>query len=235
MTKRPPLPPLLRERWRGLLTKLGFFIAALLLLYGLWQLLPVADLVTRLQDHIMSLGSTGFVLFALAYVLVTLVIGPTLLLTLSAGLLWGLGLGLVVAALSATLAAVVALLVGRVFARSRVQEFVARDKRLISVVRAVSQDSWRIVLLLRLSPFIPFGVQNYLLSITGIKLLPYTIATLVGTLPASALYVYLGSLGAELSSAGPLRWALLGIGLLATALVAWIIARRAQTALSQMP
>lgn len=228
------LRPSVKKRWRALLIKLAVFVLGLLLLVGAWQLLPVASLIESLQVRIMSLGPTGFVVFAAVYVMVTLVIGPTALLTASAGLLWGLGVGLMVAVGSATLAAVVALLVGRFAARSRVQEFVARDRRLIAVVRAVSEDSWRIVLLLRLSPLLPFGMQNYLMSITGIKLLPYTLATVVGMSPASALYVYLGSLGGELSSAGPLRWVFLGVGLVATALIAWIVARRAQAALQRM-
>lgn len=195
-------------------------------------MLPVKELVELAQARVQALGFLGFGLFALTYVLLTLVIGPASLLSASAGLVWGPVTGLAAVLVSATLASVIAMLVGRYLAYQRVQTFVARDPRMRAVVQAVADGSWRIVILLRLSPLLPFGVQNYLLSVTNIRVPTYAWATAVGILPSSALFVYLGSLGGG-SEGGVLRWVLLGVGLVATALVVTVVTRRAQTALQQ--
>lgn len=216
-----------------MLARLAVLVAVVVAIGFLWAYLPIADLVHNAQEHVLSLGVAGFVLFALAYVLITLVVGPAVVLTASAGLVWGPLTGLIAVLVSATLAAVVTFLLGRFLIRDRVQAFAAKDRRMLAVVRAVTDGSWRIVLLLRMSPLLPFGVQNYLLSITDVRLFPYTWATTLGILPSSGLYVYLGSLGSDTSATGPLRWVLLGLGLAAAGLVVFIVTRRAQQALEQ--
>ena len=231
--ERPGILPSGWAGWRPVLFRIAVVLVVLALLVGLWTLLPVAELVAALQRHVAALGALGFGLFALFYVLFTLVIGPAALLSACAGLVWGPIVGLAAVLCSATLASVVAALVGRHLARARVQALVEKDRRLHAVMKAVAVGSWRIVMLLRLSPLLPFGVQNYLLAMTDVKLLPYTWATALGILPSSALFVYLGSLGGNTSGAGPLRWVLLIMGLAATALVVFLVTRLAQKALDQ--
>ena len=55
------------------------------------------------------------------------------------------------------------------------------------------------VVLLRLSPVVPFNLQNYAFGMTGISFLQYFNATLVGIVPGIALYVYFGIFGKGLS------------------------------------
>ena len=220
--------------WRPVLLVLVGSIAILAALAWAWSSLPIADIIHSLQQRVIELGFLGFGVFALAYILITLVLGPAAVLSASAGLVWGPVTGLVSVMISATLAAVVAAVVGRYLGRRHVQKLVAKDRRMQAVIQAVEDSGWRIVVLLRLSPLLPFGIQNYLLSVTGIRLLPYALATAIGILPSSAVYVYLGSLGNSVGSdAGPMRWVLLGVGLLATVLVVMLITRRAQAALAR--
>jgi len=102
---------------------------------------------------------------------------------------------------------------------------------------AVTEDGWKVVVLMRLSPLIPFNLQNYVFGITGIGFAPYVAATFVGIMPGTAFYLYLGVLGravADSSAAGgggPLRWVFLGIGLAATAAVAFLITWKARAKL----
>ena len=153
--------------------------------------------------------------------------------TLTAGLAYGFwGFPLVV--ISATLAASVAFLLGRYLAHQRVLDMIERDSRMKSLHQAFSDEGWRVVILLRLSPLIPYGMQNYLFSVTNIGFLPYVVATLLGIMPATALYVYIGSLGASASGEGGfLKWTLIIGGLIATAVVAWLIGKRAQLVLAR--
>ncbi|MCA9446197.1 MAG: TVP38/TMEM64 family protein [Candidatus Omnitrophica bacterium] len=88
--------------------------------------------------------------------------------------------------------------------------------------RAIGKSGWRMVLLLRLSPIFPFNVLNYALGLTSITPFQYALASWVGMLPGTILYVYLGSIGESFALEG--EWnkgqlALFGAGLVATILI----------------
>ena len=217
-------------------TKVKVVVGALALvaLAAVWFLLPVREWIEGFRGWIEGLGALGVAVFVGLYTVVTVVLGPAWALTLVAGLVWGLwGVPLVLG--SATLAACVAFLIGRHLARDRVVGLVDRDDRLVALKSAVDKEGWKVVGLMRLSPVFPFGLQNYLFGITGIPLLPYALATFVGIAPGTALYVYIGSLGsAGGEGGGPLRWVLLGVGLLATAAVVWLVTKRAKAELAEL-
>jgi len=76
-------------------------------------------------------------------------------------------------------------------------------------------------------------MQNYLFSVTHIGFWPFIAATALGIMPATALYVYIGSLGQAIGKASTLQWVLVLAGLATTAAVAWLVGKRATLALSQ--
>jgi len=208
-----------------------FGTISLVLIILLWWMMPVAVWIDAFRGWILQLGAAGLVAFVFLYVVITIVLGPASAMTLTAGLAYGAwGFPLVVC--SATLAAAIAFLLGRYVAQDRVNRWISKDPRLQSLNQAVSDEGWRVVGLMRLSPLIPYGVQNYLFSITQIRFLPFVLATLIGIMPATALYVYIGSLGQAVGKAGALQWLLAIAGLLATLLVAWVIGKRAKAALA---
>ena len=210
-------------QWAALVTAIG-------LLFWIWTLVPVTQWLEVIRSWILSLGVPGVLIFVFLYVLFTLVIGPASALTLMAGLAYGVwGFPLVIA--SATFAAAMAFLLGRYVAHKRVNRWLSDKPRLQALNRAVSEEGWRVVGLMRLSPIIPYGIQNYLFSVTHIGFWPYVLATLFGIMPATAVFVYVGSLGQAIGSAGPLQWVLAIAGLAATALVAWVVSKRAAAAL----
>lgn len=210
--------------------KLLLAALALGLAVWLWSILPVASWLDGFRVWILQLGPLGVIAFVALYVLITVMLGPASALTLTAGLAYGVwGFPLVVA--SATLAAAIAFLLGRYAAYEQVNRWINKDPRLQALNEAVSDEGWRVVGLVRLSPIIPYGLQNYLFSVTQIRFIPYVLATLVGIMPATALYVYIGSLGQNVGKMGVLQWVLAIAGLLATLLVAWVIGKKAKAAL----
>lgn len=197
-----------------------------------WYLLPVASWLGELRQWIVGLGALGVAVFALIYILGAVVLAPEALLTIVAGFAYGFwGLPIVVAA--ATVGASLAFLVARHAARERVQQWLQRRRNLAAIDRAVAEDGWKIVALLRLSPAIPFNVQNYLFGVTAIPFAQFAAATFFGIIPGTALYIYIGALGGEVGEAGPAKWALLAAGLAATIAVAVLIARKARARLAE--
>jgi uncharacterized membrane protein YdjX (TVP38/TMEM64 family) len=54
------------------------------------------------------------------------------------------------------------------------------------------ERGWPAVMSMRMIPAVPFSVANYAGGASAVRLLPYTLATLVGLLPGTAAVVILG-------------------------------------------
>jgi len=173
-------------------------------------------------------------LFIGVYVLAALLVVPGSILTLAAGYLFGLPLGVALTSAGSVLGAAAAFVVGRFVARDWVERRVATRPRFGAFYAALQHDAFTIVLLARLSPVIPYNLLNYALALTASRFRDYLLATWIGMLPATVLYVYAGSLAKSLttlaSAGGPPGWAaysLLVIGFAATTALTVLITRRA--------
>jgi uncharacterized membrane protein YdjX (TVP38/TMEM64 family) len=198
---------------------------------------PLGRWTASFQHWIIGLGPGGAVIFVLLFVATTLVLAPDWPLSIAAGFVYGFwALPLVLVA--ATVAATLSFLAARYLLRKRVRALLVGRPRLSAVDRAVAEEGWKIVALLRLSPAVPFNLQNYLFGTTAIPLSHYIAATAIGIVPGSLLYVYLGVLGDAARHGGggagaPLKWLLFGIGLAATTAAAVIVARKARAKLGK--
>jgi uncharacterized membrane protein YdjX (TVP38/TMEM64 family) len=151
------------------------------------------------------------------------------------------GLIAVTACVSAgsTLGASAAFLVGRTVARKWIERRVAAYPRFRAIDAAVGEKGFRIVLLVRLSPVFPFNLLNYALGLTRVSFRDYVLASWIGMLPGTILYVYLGSTAGALADvvAGkvdktPAQQVFFYGGLAATVVVTIILTRIAKRALA---
>jgi uncharacterized membrane protein YdjX (TVP38/TMEM64 family) len=160
-------------------------------------------------------------------------------LTIGGGFAYGPLWGLVLVSPVSVLAATAAFLLGRTVARGWVTRRLGQDPRLAAIDAAVGLSGLKIVLLLRLSPVVPFNALNYLLGLTRVRLRDFILGSWIGMLPGTALYVYIGSLvttASELASGsrpstGFAGHALLALGLAATLAVTVLLTRIAQRSL----
>lgn len=214
---------------------------ALVALSALFSLLffreEIGSLFRAALDWIRALGPLGPLLFMAIYVLACVLMLPASVLTLGGGAIWGLwaGVGMVLA--SATAGAAVTFLLGRHVARGWIEAWAKRNPRFGSLDRAIGKEGWRLVLLTRLSPVIPFNLLNYSLGITSVRFSHYLAATSVGMIPGVFLYTYLGTLAGQAATAGDegagaLVWSFRIAGLLATAGVTVYVTRLARKALA---
>lgn len=219
-----------RPPWR----RWALAVGALLVLFSLWFVLPVESWLTALRAWVEGLGPYGWLVFGVVYALATLALVPGSLLTLAAAVAFGFwAFPLVVVA--ATVGASLAFLAGRYLARDKVRHAIAGRPKFQAVDRAVKEDGWQIVGLLRLSPMVPFNLQNWFFGTTSVDFWHYLIATFFGIMPGTLLYVWIGSLGAMAgtgeSSASAIRYLFFGVGLVATAVVTCMVTRRAKATL----
>lgn len=207
-------------------------LIVVLILSGIF-LAPLEDWIVLLRDWTADHGILGYVVFAVAYSILTFLLTPGALLMLAAGLAFGLA-GFFPVLGGAVLGSVYGFVAGRYFARGRVAQLVARRPRLALLDDAVARAGWRIVLMLRLSGVIPFNIQNWAMGATRVRFLPYLAATAVGVMPGAITYVWLGAIGgAAASDPGPATWGLLGLSIVATAAMVIILSRKAHQVLTR--
>lgn len=174
--------------------------------------------------------TTGALAFILLYVVATIALLPESLLTLAAGAAFGIPRAMVLVSIGSTLGATCAFFLGRTLARQWIRRKIERWPRFRALDRAIGKHGLWIVFLTRLSPAIPFSWLNYAYGITAVRPRHYILASWIGMLPGTLLYVYAGSAAAHLSqvlagrprtgrSGEVLLWVGLGATLLVTALI----------------
>jgi uncharacterized membrane protein YdjX (TVP38/TMEM64 family) len=185
-----------------------------------------------------SAGPLGRAAFVGLYILACVAFLPGSALTLGAGAAFGLWKGFVLVSIGSTFGACAAFLTGRYVLRDWAERKLAAFPAFAAVAGAVGQEGWKVVLLTRLSPVLPFNLLNYGYGLTTIGLGEYALASWLGMLPGTFLYVYLGAAAGEAARAGtrartPSEWAMFAAGLAATVVAAWLVGRTAKKALAE--
>ncbi|MEA1833116.1 TVP38/TMEM64 family protein [Methylobacterium durans] len=205
----------------------GLAIAAAL---AAWYLLPVDAWLTAFKDWARGLGPYGPIAFAGLFVVATLLVIPCTPLTIAAGVAFGWwSLPIVLAA--ATVGSVLAFVAGRTLLQDRVRALIARRPAMKATVEAVGEGGWQLLTLMRLSPFVPFNAQNYVLGITDVRAGAFLVSTLLGMLPGTVVCVYLGVIGRAAGGDAPEHWISLGLGLVATFAAVGLTRRRVRAKL----
>jgi uncharacterized membrane protein YdjX (TVP38/TMEM64 family) len=150
----------------------------------------VAPLLQDLPDWIAHLGAWGAVGFCGLYVLAVIALMPASWLTLAAGAVFGVPLGFVLVVLASNVGAAAAFLIARYLAREPLRRWLFRNPRLQAVDQAVNDGGWKLVALLRLSPAVPFNIQNYLYGLTSLRFWPCAFTSFVAMLPGTLFTWY---------------------------------------------
>lgn len=220
--------------------RISIDLAILLLVVILVKTLHVQEYLLILVTWIRDAGWAGVGIFALAYIAATVLFLPGSILTLGAGFAYGVGLGTAAVVVAANLGALLAFLLGRTVARGWVASKVQSNPRFAAIDEAVGREGLKIVLLTRLSPIFPFNLLNYAFGVTRVSARDYLIGSLLGMLPGTLMYVYLGSLITNVSelaagrdAGGSMQQIFYFAGLGATVAVSLYVTRVARRALAE--
>jgi uncharacterized membrane protein YdjX (TVP38/TMEM64 family) len=214
------------EDWRRWWPWVAGGLVVLLLCLG-WFLLPLRVWMDALQSWLQGLGIWGVAMLALIAFLITFVPAPDWPLPIAAGYVYGVW-AFPLVYVSIAFASALAFLIARFLARDKIRAFVDRHPKYRALDKAVAEDGWQVVVLVRLSPIVPFNLQNYAFGVTAIPFWKYLGATLVGIIPGIAIYVYFGIFGEGLgkASATVVEWVLFGLGVVATIALGVLVARK---------
>ncbi|MDJ1178357.1 TVP38/TMEM64 family protein [Roseofilum sp. BLCC_M91] len=196
------------------------------------------ELLRSALESINNLGPIGALAFILLYIIATVAFLPGSIITLGAGVVFGVVFGSLYVFIGATLGATAAFLVGRYLARGWVAQRIQGNAKFSAIDRAVGEEGLKIVLLTRLSPVFPFNLLNYAYGLTQVTLKDYVIGS-IGMIPGTIMYVYIGSLAGNLATLGTgdqpsnptITWTLRIMGFIATVAVTLYVTKIARKAL----
>ncbi|KAM0962910.1 uncharacterized protein LOC126607383 [Malus sylvestris] len=187
-----------------------------------------------------DLGPWGPLVLAIAYIPLTVLAVPASVLTLGGGYLFGLPVGFFADSIGATVGAGAAFLLGRTIGRSFVVSRLKDYPQFQAVAIAIRRSGFKIVLLLRLVPLLPFNMLNYLLSVTPVPIGQYMLASWIGMMPITLALVYVGTTLKDISDVthgwgefSKTRWAFIILGLVVSVILMICVTRVAKAALDK--
>jgi uncharacterized membrane protein YdjX (TVP38/TMEM64 family) len=187
---------------------------------------------------IQTAGWKGWLMFIALYAICCLLFVPASVLTFAAGAVYGFWGGTLLVLAGNGLGSILCLLVTRYLFRNWAARQLRKRPKLKAVADTVQHDGWKLVFLTRLSPMMPFSLINYALGLTKLSAWRFLLATEVGSVPAIAIYVYMGTLMGSLAKvrtdmhkSGAMHVVAQGTGLIVTIAVTIYITHLASKAL----
>lgn len=143
----------------------------------------------RVRAFVLSFGAWAPTIYLATYAQ-PIVPLPASIMTIAAGLAFGSVWGMLAALTGATARACAQFLVARLLGREAVAKLL--KGKIASLDQHIGRNSFRTVLLIRLIPNFPFDIQNYGLGFSQVRFVPFALATLLGMIPGTFAFVYLG-------------------------------------------
>ena len=142
------------------------------------------------ENYLLSL----LILMTVFTLLTASVVPGVFLVTVTAGYLFGPWVGGVATSIAATLGALIVYGVARSAMGEALRRRAERNQGLMQAVCvAIDKDTFWYVLASRLAVVVPFHMINVAAGLMAVRLAPYTIATVIGLLPAHIIYCWIGA------------------------------------------
>ncbi|KAL3937442.1 MAG: hypothetical protein SGBAC_007453 [Bacillariaceae sp.] len=191
---------------KGWIMLLLIAVVVLLILDSI-QFCIIPALLSNFLEWVEENPIPGIFAFTIVFLVATVLLIPGAILTLGAGYVFanafgimkGVLLGSISTFLGAVAGSLVSFLLGRHLLKSWVSRMSAKYETFEALTAAMEEKGLRIMVLLRLSPALPYNILNYLSAVTGISILEYTVS-LLALLPGTVLYVFLGASAGSLAS-----------------------------------
>ncbi|WP_186438294.1 TVP38/TMEM64 family protein [Cohnella terricola] len=144
-----------------------------------------------IRNWVLSFGWVAPVLYIAVYIVRPFILFPASVMSMAGGLAFGTGFGMLYTLIGAVTGAVLSFLlaekIGRGFFKSR------DDPRFMKLERAMDKRGFTMVLLLRIAPFVPFDLVSYAAGLARVRLRAFLPATVIGMLPGTFAYNFLGA------------------------------------------
>jgi len=161
------------------------FIAYIVMAHREWF-----DDPRMLKDEVVSRGAWGPIIYMLLYAVGPSFLVPGAVMTVAAGLAFGVWWGSVWSLIGANTGAIVAFGAGRFLGRLFVER--TMGVRLQGMLKRLERNGFYLTLYLRLVPVIPYNAFNLLAGASPIRFRDYFWASIIGMFPGTVLFALLG-------------------------------------------
>ena len=172
-----------------------FRLAILVILIGFSAYIVTAhrewfDDPKMLKGEVLSWGAWGPIIYMLLYAIGPSFLVPGAVMTVAAGLAFGVWWGSVWSLIGADTGAMVAFGAGRFLGKSFVER--TMGVRLQGMLKRLERNGFYLTLYLRLVPVIPYNAFNLLAGASPIRFRDYFWASVIGMFPGTVLFALLG-------------------------------------------
>jgi len=159
--------------------------------YLLWTHSEWFDDPQLVKAEVLRLGIWGPIGFILLFAVGPSLLVPGAVMTIAGGLAFGTFWGSIYSLIGADSGALVAFGIGRWLGRGFVQRLV--PERFSHILDRVARNGFHIILYLRFFPVIPYNALNLLAGASPITFSDYFWASMLGMIPGTILFAFLGN------------------------------------------
>ena len=148
-----------------------------------------------IRDWVTGFGALAPIAYILVWVVLPVFFFPVPILALAGGLSFGLWIGTLYTLIGAALNSSLMFWLAKLLARDMVNKYLKEkmpQKWWDKFMKAEGNESFLIVFICRLIPAMPYNVINYASGLTNIPFSKYTIATIIGILPGTVIFLNVG-------------------------------------------
>lgn len=220
--------------WLGIAWTIMPFVAGVTLLFNMR---PAQKLLIGTEEE-PGLPLMQGVMVYVAIFIVTAGLGllPTVSQAILAGFAFGIAWGFPAAMLGFTGASIIGYFVARFVARDRIESEIHKHKKVEIIRDAFIRHGFMralcILTLLRVPPNSPFALTNYAMSVSGVKFIPFMIATIVGMAPRTFAAVWIGAQAESWDEVHKPKWLIIG-GIVLAVLILVGLGKLANKAIDQ--
>ncbi len=155
----------------------------------------------QLRTYVEPYGFYAPIIFILLYIITTVAFVPGTVFTFLGGLLFGPVLGTLYSVIGSTIGACISFVIARTIGRDFVRgHLVKRFPKFHEYDSKIEEHSFMVMFILRLLPFIPTNVLNYVMGLSKMRFRGYFFGTLLGNLPATFAYANLAANATHINS-----------------------------------
>ncbi|PZO19367.1 MAG: TVP38/TMEM64 family protein [Leptolyngbya foveolarum] len=167
-------------------------------------------------------------LFLAAHIIANAIGIPGTVFVVVGGAVYGLWWGTLWSVIGATLGAIAAFWLARYFLHNWFSARFKHNVYIQKISHTLCKKGLSCVLTIRFSPVSPFNLVNFALGLTPVSVRNYALGTLIGIIPGTLIYTWLGVTGAEALSGGQLLPLFCCLGVLALISAVPLIISRSQ-------
>jgi len=160
-----------------------------------------------IKTYIESFGVWAPIIYSIIYFIAVFIPYAGTAMTIIGGVLFDPLFGTILVITISSIGSIAPFLIAKKIGREKIKNKIEKTKYK-KYLEKTDKNSFMFILYMRLTPIIPYELQNYIAGLIDISILKYFIATFVGLLPGTFMLIYLGN---TLTDIQPYKLIILGI------------------------